>query len=141
MTSNFFLKCLLLNSKLDIPDNFPNDGTVFPTASKKSIKKLKAKKLAGGHMYPRRYLVVNACLHSWPGDCNCICLLFAGTKNICNVSPKFTSLDVSPLSVAYKWRSRLERGILLGRDPIEICGKRITHLSTVCGKLLTECFS
>ena len=49
-----FLKYLNLNSKFSILDNFRNDGSIFPTASrKKSIKKLKAKKLAGGHhMYP-----------------------------------------------------------------------------------------
>ena len=56
----FFLNNLNLNSKL-ILDNFPNDGSIFPTASKKSIKKLKAKKVSGGgHMYhPHpRHLVV-----------------------------------------------------------------------------------
>ena len=31
-----FLKYLLLNSKLDILDNFRNDGTIFPTGSKKN---------------------------------------------------------------------------------------------------------
>ena len=45
-----FLKYINLNSKLDILDNFPKDGTIFPTASKKSIKKLKAKKFSGGAM-------------------------------------------------------------------------------------------
>ena len=39
-----FLTYLFLNSKFDIAGDFPNDGTVFPTASKKTIKKLKAKK-------------------------------------------------------------------------------------------------
>ena len=44
-----FLKYLLLNSNLDILDNFPNDGTIFPTASKKINQKAQGKKkLAGG---------------------------------------------------------------------------------------------
>ena len=58
------MKYFLLNSKLDILDNFPNDGTIFPTTSKKkSIKKLKAKKVSGWAICtpppPHRHLVVN----------------------------------------------------------------------------------
>ena len=54
------MKYLSLNSKLDIPDDFPNDGTVLPTASKKFIQKAQGnKKLAsGGHTYPPPHLVV-----------------------------------------------------------------------------------
>ena len=44
-----FLKYLNLNSKVDILDNFPNDGTIFPTTSKKINQKAQGKKkLAGG---------------------------------------------------------------------------------------------
>ena len=45
---------LNLSIKFSILDNFPNDGSIFPTASGKiSIKTLKAKKVSGGsHMYP-----------------------------------------------------------------------------------------
>ena len=39
---------MFLNSKLDTLDNFPYDGTVFPTAWKKLIKELKAKKISEG---------------------------------------------------------------------------------------------
>ena len=47
-----FLKYLLLNIKLDILDNFPNDGTIFPTAPKKINQKSSRKqKLAGGGAY------------------------------------------------------------------------------------------
>ena len=56
-----FLKYLNLNSKLDILDNFPNDGTIFPRTSKKINQKVQGKKkLAGGGAYvpPPRHLVV-----------------------------------------------------------------------------------
>ena len=43
------LKYLNLNSKLDILDNFPNDGIIFPTASKKNqFKSSRQKKVSGG---------------------------------------------------------------------------------------------
>ena len=47
-----FLKYLFLNSKLDILDNFPNDGTVFPTASKKINQKAQCKTKLGGTYVP-----------------------------------------------------------------------------------------
>ena len=46
-----FLKNLLLNSKLDILDNFANDGTVFPTASKKINQKAHGKTRQRGGPY------------------------------------------------------------------------------------------
>ena len=57
----FFLKYLNLNSKLDILDNCPNDGTIFPTASKKNqSKSSRQKKVSGrgGAYVPPRHLVV-----------------------------------------------------------------------------------
>jgi hypothetical protein len=39
-----FLKYLNLNSKFSILDNFPNDGSIFPTASKKINQKAQGKK-------------------------------------------------------------------------------------------------
>ena len=43
----FFLKYLILNSKLDILDNFPNDGSIFPTTSTKNqSKSLRQKKVS-----------------------------------------------------------------------------------------------
>ena len=51
--NSVFLKYLLLNSKLDILDEFPNDRTVFPTASKKNNQKAQGKKkLARGPYVP-----------------------------------------------------------------------------------------
>ena len=55
-----FLKYLNLNSKFSILGNFPNDGSIFPTASKKINQKAQGKKkLAGEGAYvPLRHLVV-----------------------------------------------------------------------------------
>ena len=55
-----FLKYLFLNSKLGILDNFPNDGTVFPTTSKKINQKAQSKKKleSGGIRTPTPHLVV-----------------------------------------------------------------------------------
>ena len=59
-----FLKYLNLNSKLDILDNFPNDGTIFQTTSKRNqSKSSRQKKVSGGgrhlavksHEYERVY--------------------------------------------------------------------------------------
>ena len=53
---SFFLKYLNLNSKVSFLDNFPNDGTIFPTASKiNQSKSLRQKKLAvgeGAYVFP-----------------------------------------------------------------------------------------
>ena len=54
------LKYLLLNSKFTILDNFPDDGTIFPTTSKKNhSKSTRQKKVSGGVQYVSlRHLVV-----------------------------------------------------------------------------------
>ena len=54
-----FLRYLNLNSKFSILDNFPNDGSIFQTASKNIIGKAQGKKLAGGPVCDPRHLVAN----------------------------------------------------------------------------------
>ena len=47
--NSVFLKYLNLNSKFSIFDNFPNDGSIFQTASKENQSKgPRLKKVSGG---------------------------------------------------------------------------------------------
>ena len=101
--NSVFLKCLLLNmnSKLDILDSYPNDGTVFPTTSKKINQNALGIKLSEGakctpapviyQLMQRRILQISISLHVLFHSVFLYLYFFALFKSIAAAAPLFSS--------------------------------------------------